>query len=153
MKIKNKITYEQADKLIDKYYDGFTNAEEEKQLQSFLSQKHLPTKYQPEQAIFGYFEKKRQKPRYSINKMISWSVAAAAVLILALSIQNLSFTETSNFAYIGGVKITNKNEIKTLALASLTEMSDDKNTVESCLDNLNNCDIQSQLEIFSTLGE
>jgi hypothetical protein len=51
------------------------------------------------------------------------------------------------------VKITNKKEIKNLALASLTEMSDDKNTVENCLDNLNNCDIESQLELFSTLAK
>jgi hypothetical protein len=83
LKIKHKITCEQADQLIEKYYDGFTTVEEEKLLQDFLAQAGLPAKYKPEQAIFGYFDTKKQKPAFSIRPYIRWAGAAAAVLVLA----------------------------------------------------------------------
>ena len=150
---KHLISTQEADKLIEKYYDGYTNAEEERALQYFLSRNDIAEKYKPEQAIFGHFNKQKQKPRYGLQKLISWSVAAAAVLIFAMNIQNFSSTTNTNFGYIDGVKITDKSELKIMALASLTEISNDNNTVEECLSNLNNCDITSQLEMFSAFSE
>ena len=154
LKIKHKITCEQADKLIEKYYDGFTTVDEEKLLQGFLSQSGLPAKYKPEQAIFGYFDTKKQKPAFSIRPYIRWAGAAAAVLVLAVGIQTFVQQDTASYAYVDGVKITNKNQIKTQALASLSNVSADNNEVEQSLESLNDNGImQQQLDVFAGLGE
>lgn len=154
LKFKHKITFEQADKLIERYYDGFTTLDEEKLLHQFLSQVNLPAKYKTEQAIFGYFETKKQKTVFSIHPFIRWAGAAAAVLVFAFGIQTFVYQHTNNYAYVNGVKITNKNEIKNQALASLTDVSADNNEVEQSLENLNDNGImQQQLEVFSALGE
>ena len=151
---KHKITFKQADKLIEKYYDGFTTVEEEKLLQDFLTQANLPTKYKPEQAIFGYFETKKQKPVFNIRPYIRWVGAAAAMLVLAVGIQTFTWKNSASYAYVDGVKITNKNEIKTQALASLSNVSADNNEVEQSIENLNDNGImQQQLDVFSGLGE
>ena len=151
---KHKITFKQADKLIEKYYDGFTTVEEEKLLQDFLTQANLPAKYKPEQAIFGYFETKKQKPVYKIRPYIRWVGAAAAMLVLAVGIQTFTWKNSASYAYVDGVKITNKNEIKTQALASLSNVSADNNEVEQSIENLNDNGImQQQLDVFSGLGE
>lgn len=154
LKFKHKITFEQADKLIERYYDGFTTVDEEKLLHQFLSQVNLPAKYKTEQAIFGYFETKKQKPAFSIRPYIQWAGSAAAVLVFAIGIQTYVQQDTINYAYVNGVKITNKNEIKTQALASLSNVSADNNEVEQSLENLNDNGImQQQLDVFSALGE
>ena len=154
LKFKHKITFEQADELIEKYYDGLTTVEEEKLLQNFLSQANLPAKYKPEQAIFGYFETKKQKPVFNIRPYIRWVGAAAAVLVLAVGIQTFTWKNSTSYAYVDGVKITNKNEIKTQALASLSNVSADNNEVEQSIENLNDNGImQQQLDVFSGLGE
>lgn len=153
MKRKHVINNEQADKLIEKYYDGFTSVEEEKQLQSFLSQANLAEKYHAERAIMGYFEKSKQKPKYKIGKIAGWAVAASALIIFALNIQNTNTTKSVNYAYVDGVKITNMQEIKNLALATLKEVSTNDNTIENCLKNFDNSEIKKQLELFSNLDK
>lgn len=151
---KHKITFEQADKLIERYYDGFTTVEEEKLLHRFLSQVNLPAKYKTEQAIFGYFETQMQKPVFSVRPYIQWAGAAAAVLVFAVGIQTFMHRDTINYAYVNGVRITNKNEIKTQALASLYNVSAENNEVEQSIENLNdNGIIQQQLDVFSVLNE
>jgi len=56
LKLKKTITAQEADALINKYYDGATTNTEEERLRRFLRQTGLPSKYRAEQAIFGYFE-------------------------------------------------------------------------------------------------
>ena len=56
LKLKKTITAQEADALINKYYDGATTNTEEERLRRFLRQEGLPSKYRAEQAIFGYFE-------------------------------------------------------------------------------------------------
>lgn len=152
LKTKHKITFEQADALIEKYYDGFTTVGEEKLLQDFLTQAGLPAKYKPEQAIFGYFETKKQKPAFNIRPYIRWA-GAAAILVLAIGIQTFNWKNIDSYAYIDGVKTTNKNEIKTQALASLSNVSADNNEVEQSLENLNDNEVMQQLDVFSELNK
>ena len=57
MKIRylHTLNFEQADKLIEKYYDGLTTVAEEKKLGYFLSQPNLPEQYKVERDILGFF--------------------------------------------------------------------------------------------------
>ena len=80
--------------------------------------------------------------------------AAAAMLVFAVGIQTFVQQDTASYAYVDGVKITNKNQIKTQALASLSSVSADNNEVEQSLESLNDNGImQQQLDVFAGLGE
>ena len=48
-----QIPQKEADRLLEKYYDGLTTTAEERLLQQFLLQDNLPTRYDPDKAILG----------------------------------------------------------------------------------------------------
>ena len=67
----HKLSFEQADRLIDKYYEGATSVAEEDALRSFLQQKGLPRKYDAEKAIFehwGQLQAQPSKPSRPLSK-------------------------------------------------------------------------------------
>ena len=88
LKIKHKITFEQADKLIEKYYDGFTTVEEEKLLQGFFSQAGLRQSTNQSKP-FSDISKLKTKPVFSIRPYLRW-VGAAAMLVFAVGIQTFA---------------------------------------------------------------
>lgn len=151
-KIKYKLSFSDADRLIEKYYEGLTTVEEERKLREFLSQSNLPEHYKPEQAIFGYFDHKKQKAPIRFLPIIRWSGAAAVILFTVFSINRYVNENQTNYAFIDGKKITNVQEIKSRALASLSDISSKNNEVEDGLKNMNNKElIEEQLDIFSGL--
>ena len=154
LKINKNMTYDEADKLIERYYDGLTDVEEEKRLQAFLSQTGLPERYKAEQAIFGYFDVRKQKAKiFTIKPYLQWVGSAAAVLLIAFGIQFFGNVSTS-YAYVDGVKITNVREIKAQALASITEVKGDNDEIETSLNAVSGNEIvKQQLDVFSGLGE
>ena len=151
---KHKITFDEADRLIERYYEGETSVEEEKRLHTFLAQSRLPEKYAAEQAIFGYFDKRKQKNTFSLQPYLRRvGGAAAAIVIFVAGIQSIGSAQAS-YAYVDGVKITNIAEVKSRALAELTELSNSNNEVQKSLNDVtNNQLIKQQLEVFSGLGE
>ena len=122
-KIKHKIATEQADRLIEKYFEGFTTVDEEKELKAFLAQTGLSAKYETEQAIFGYFENNKQKPVYSIRPYIRWAGVAVIILVFGLGVQIFRQQNLSDYAFINGVKITDKQMVRYIAENSLKEIS------------------------------
>ena len=152
IKMKYKLSFSEADKLIERYYEGLTSGEEEKQLDEFLSQPNLPEQYKPEQAIFGYFDHKKHKPHFSLRPYISWISAAAVILSVVFGLQFLEAGNRSDYAYIDGKRITDIREVKSQALASLSDIDSGTKEVEESFINLNNNDlIKDQLEVFSGL--
>ncbi|MDP4239708.1 MAG: hypothetical protein Q8904_09615 [Bacteroidota bacterium] len=152
IKMKYKLSPAEADRLIERYYEGLTTGEEEKQLQTFLSQAGLPERYKPEQAIFGYFNHKKQKAVFKIAPYIRWASVAAVVVLVLFSVQVFLTEKKANFAYIDGNRITNVQKIKSQALASLSDVSSSRDEVEEGLKNINdNGLIEQQLDVFSGL--
>ena len=152
IKMKFKLSFSEVDKLIERYYEGLTTGEEEKRLSDFLSQPNLPELYKPEQAIFSYFEQKKQKTHFNIQPFISWMSAAAVILLLVVGLQYLNAGNTGNYAYVDGKKITDIHEVKSKALASLSNLDSGTKEVEESFKNLNNNDlIKDQLDVFSGL--
>jgi hypothetical protein len=152
IKLKYKLSFSETDKLIERYYDGLTSVEEEKQLTEFLSQPNLPAKYEPEQAIFGYFSQKKQKAHFSLKPYIRWISAAAVILSVVFGLQFLEAGNRGDYAYIDGKKITDIQEVKSQALASLSDIDSGSDEMEKSFKNLNNKDlIKDQLDIFSGL--
>lgn len=152
LNIKHKLNFSEADRLIDRYYEGLTTVEEEKQLHDFLVQPNLPERYEAEQAIWGYFNHKKQKPHFSLFPTIRWVSAAAIVALVIIGSQLFVIGKQSNYAYIDGKKTTDVREIKSQALASLSDISSSKDEVAEGLKSINNNElIQQQLDVFSGL--
>ena len=149
-KMKYKVSYAEADRLIEKYYEGLTTGAEEKQLQKFLMRSDLPDRYKPEQAIFGYFDHKKAKTHVSMLPYMRWTAVAAIVLMIAVGPQIFVSANQSNYAYIDGRKISDMQQIKTQALASLVDMSSSKDEVKESLKSINDTElIKQQLDVFS----
>jgi len=127
MKIINQHSgnYAEIDRLIDRYYEGLTSGEEEKLLRNLLSRKDLPERYKTERAIFGYFETKKQKQVFRLQPYFRWgaAVAAVAILVIGLGIQRSKLQDLSDYAFVNGVKITDKHMIKCVAENSMKEIS------------------------------
>lgn len=146
---KHKLRYDEADKLIEKYYDGLSTVKEEKMLQQFFLQNSLPEKYKAEKAIFAYL-----KPTPKTIKFPQFYRYAAAVVILLMgtfSIQTFVAQNKTAYAYVDGKKITDKAQIAAIAKASIREVSTN-DEVEEKLQELNNSNlVEQQLGVFSDL--
>ena len=152
IRINHKTDYSEANRLIEKYYDGLTTVEEEKQIQHFLSQPDLPERFDVEKEIFGYFDHKKKKPHKSILTYFRWASVAAVLAAVVFSLQVFMNSNSSNYAYIDGKKIYDVHQIKSQALESLQDVSSKTNEVEDGFKNLNDHQlIEQQLDVFSGL--
>ena len=148
---RNIITVDEAEKLMEKYYEGSTTVAEENQLRTFLAQSNVPPQFEAEKAIFGYYESKKDRKNFRLQPYLRWAAAAviAAGVIIPVSIFQAS--GKTNYAYINGVKITDTQEIISLAQTTINYVSDN-NEVEDGLDNLKNDEtIKNQLDAFSEI--
>lgn len=148
---RNIITVQEAEKLMEKYYEGSTTVAEENQLRTFLAQSNVPPQFEAEKAIFGYYESKKARKPFRLQPYLKWAAAAviAAGVIIPVSIFQAS--GKTNYAYINGVRITNTQEIISLAQTTINYVSDN-NEVEDGLDNLKNDEtIKTQLDAFSEI--
>ena len=148
---RNIITVDEAEKLMEKYYEGSTTVAEENQLRTFLAQSNVPPQFEAEKTIFGYYESKKDRKNFRLQPYLRWAAAAviAAGVIIPVSIFQAS--GKTNYAYINGVKITDTQEIISLAQTTINYVSDN-NEVEDGLDNLKNDEtIKTQLDAFSEI--
>ena len=145
------ITVDEAEKLMEKYYEGSTTVAEENLLRTFLAQSNVPLQFEAEKAIFGYYESKKARKHLRLQPYLRWAAAAviAAGVIIPVSIFQAS--GKTSYAYINGVRITNTQEIISLAQTTINYVSDN-NEVEDGLDNLKNDEtIKNQLDAFSEI--
>jgi len=148
--IRRKPDFAEADRLIERYYDGLTTVDEEKQLRKFLMQSNLPERYQVEKDILGFYETKKQKAKVHSMPFARWSAAAAILVVCLLSVKVYTTATPRSFAYVNGKKITDVQEVKQTALASLTEISSADNEVADGLNSLHDNElIDQQLDIFT----
>ena len=152
IRMKTKMTFEQANLLIERYYDGLTSVKEEKQLQEFLSQPNLPSQYEPEQAIFAYFKPQLTKTNFSKRSYIRWASIAAIFVVVVFSLQLLFVNTHTSYAFIDGKKTTNMNVIKSNAIAMLNDLPSGNEEIEKGFNSLNDKDIiRQQLDMLFTL--
>ena len=116
--------YERKEELIERFFEGQTSNEEERELYDFFSKENVPVHLLPYRRIFAYFETgikeefnhQPEKPKniQSVRKIkiSTWSSIAASLLIL-ISFGIYHFTREKEFnpyegSYIirNGVKIT-----------------------------------------------
>jgi hypothetical protein len=143
MKTVHTISNEEAILLLEKYYEGETSNAEEVMLRNFLAQKDLPERFNPDQALFGYFERKRQQPKNIIIPMIKWTSIAASLIGLIIATKGLIFHSNDHYAYINGEKYTDTELVKEQALKSLDILSASCDEVETSAKALQDEDLVS----------
>ena len=147
---RNIITDQEAEKLIEKYYEGETTVDEENQLRTYLAQSNVPDRFEPEKAIFGYFESKKPKKRFILQPYLRWMEVAAVVAGVIISVSLFQRAGNTNYAYVDGKKITDMQTIKSLAHSTIINVVSDNNEVKQGLDNIKNNEmIKTQLDVFS----
>lgn len=145
------ISTQEAERLIEKYYEGETLVAEENLLRNFLSQKNIPVQFEAEKAIFGYFEnEKTAKKQFIMPDYLKWTAAAAVVATIVITTIFSNRPAASNYAYIDGVKTTDRQVVLTLAKSTVNYISNGNSEVETSLDNIRqNNVIEGQLDVFS----
>ena len=105
-------------------------------------------------AIFGYFagEKEKQSVRITPNTLKWWSHCLCCSSSSSISGHFLHIQySTTNYAYVDGKKITDKNEIRTLAQIGLKNIAG-TDEVEKGLKNIESGQtIEGQLDVFKEL--
>jgi hypothetical protein len=94
------------EKLIEKYFEGETNLNEEAQLRTYFTSQKVPVHLEAYQDLFGYFEAKAnepfKKPLLPVKKVkvsYKWlSVAASIVLLISVFIYNKNETKKEQLA-------------------------------------------------------
>jgi hypothetical protein len=80
-----------------------------------------------------------------------WVAVAAIISLGVFSIQIFTPDVRASYAYVDGKKITDLNEVKLQAMATLNEMPSGNEEVEESIESLNNKDIiKQQLEMFAS---
>lgn len=148
---RNIISLQEAEKLIEKYYEGETSVAEENLLREYFSGKNVPAKFEAEKAIFGYFEKEKKKKTVKLSpNALKWVSAVAVVAAIFMSILFINLPSTTSYAYVDGKKITDKNEILTLAQITVGNLISEMDDVEKVLENIQSGqEIESQLDVFA----
>ena len=145
------ITVDEAEKLMEKYYEGSTTVAEENQLRTFLAQSKVPPQFEAEKAIFGYYESNKDRKNFRLQPYLRWAAAAVITAGVIIPVSIFQASGKTNYAYINGVKTTNTQEIISLAHTTINFVSDN-NEVEDGLDNLKNDEtIKNQLDAFSEI--
>jgi hypothetical protein len=143
--MRKMITIQEAVILLEKYYNGFTSAGEEKLLYAFLSQKKLPESFEADKAILGYFASRKKKSKIKIIPLMRWTSIAASVIAGILIVRFLiPVKAVETYAYIDGKKITDKEQIMEQAQLSVQSWNQSDNNASLDTDEL----INQQLQLF-----
>ncbi len=150
---RNIISVQEAERLIEKYYEGETSVAEEKLLHEFLSQKNLPTQFDAEKAIFGYFESAKQKKTVVFTSArLKWAASVVAVVAIFLGILFSNQPVEANYAYVDGKKITDMQQIHALAQTTVNDLVLKNTEMEMGLEAIRqNNVIENQLDVFSDI--
>lgn len=151
LRIKRTIDRSVVNLLIERYYEGLTTVEEEKQLYNWLNHSSLQGEYDAERAMLGYF--KEEKPSVQLVSL-KWirQVAVVAIVIVSgfMAVQLLTPSAQASYAYVNGIKTTNPEQIRSKALASLAGLPSSDAMVDENLKNVSTQElIESQLDVFA----
>lgn len=148
---RDKINIEQADKLINKFYEGLTEKAEEQQIARFLAENPTLEGYEAERALFSYYAQAKPKKIVRLHLYKKWLKVAAVVAIVVTGTLLYSNQQSADsYAYVDGKRITGKEKIKSLAMASFETIKTEtlQPEEELAIFKEDNELIDSQLDIF-----
>lgn len=148
---KNAVTEKEIDRLLELYYEGLTTASDESLLRAWLSQPDIPSRFDADKALFGYFagQKKTMVNKGTVLRMTTWFSVAAAILFLLLLTEKPFIDNGDNYVYIQGKKYTSLVLVKEKAHSTLSMLSDSQDEVSKSAALLNGENIlQEQLKLL-----
>lgn len=140
------------DTLLDKYFEGETSLHEEEILRTYFTGNDVADKHKQYCPIFSFFaemrtEEDKVSTSYDVKKHRKlrpyiWVGVAACIMLLIGGIvtQNIkqAADTTRSIAYVDGKRISDTQAINTMAMESLSEISEmDEDAVSSQIDILN----------------
>ena len=152
LKFRSKIDIGELERLIDRYYEGLTTVEEEKQLYKLLTHPDVKNGYEAERAMLGYFRQKNTRPQL-ISIPVLRKVAVVAIVVMsgiaALQLLTPDMNATS-YAYVNGIRITDPGRVKTYAKVSLGSLTNSEDLLTKSLEDVSSRQmIENQLDIFA----
>ncbi len=147
------ISTQEAEKLIEKYYEGETSVAEENLLRYFLTQKNVSKQFEAEKAIFGYFESEKQEKTIAFTPNFwKWTASAVAMVAVLLGVFLSTQPGQANYAYVDGKKTTNQQVVFTLAQSTVNSILSANTELESNFENIqSNQVIEGQLDAFAEI--
>lgn len=138
------------DKILEKYFEGETSLEEEKQLRSYFRRADVAERHEMYKPIFYFFSEERKEvtteKRRRRTPLYTWiGVAVSIALLIAIRTfyyAPLENANTKSMVYIDGKKITDINTINNEALNSIENISE-----------VNGDIISSQIDILDSFTE
>lgn len=124
-------------KLLDKYFEGFTSCEEERQLRKLFTQGHVPEELRIYRPMFICFDEEIEnaKPkiktsiRHRLNTRYIWIGIAASILIILGAGYNGLLRQDTNYVIINGEKYSDVHMAKQQAKEAFEAVSFSKEEV------------------------
>jgi len=123
------------DNLLNKYFEGETSAEEEKQLRTFFASGDIPDHLIVYKPLFAYFDEEIGKEQKTVKqvsltgrKVLYWVSGIAASMLLLLAIghefifSNPRFC-SGNYVVINGRCYTDIHKVRSYAFSALQEVA------------------------------
>lgn len=123
------------EELLNKYFEGETTREEERELRRFFKQENLPQELSVYRPLFAYIEEEVAAHQSTVQKPIqkrpfarhfsTWGGIAAGVLLLigVAGITRQLITPTDNYVWIDGVRHTDPGIVRQQAQAAFEDVS------------------------------
>ncbi len=147
-----QVSAEDIDRLLERYYEGLTSTEEESLLRTWLSRPDIPSRFEADKALFGFFAEQRSRTvkKGNVLRIATWFSAAAAILAFLLVTGNVYNSDTNDYVLIQGKKYTNLTLAKKKALSTLSLLNEPQDEVSKSASLLNEGDnlIQEQLNLL-----
>lgn len=129
------------EKLLNKYFEGETTCEEERELRRFFTQEMIPEHLKEYTPLFAFFEEENKQAKvthtaYTSRKAIlrrrmiycTSGVAAGLLLLLGIAGIHRHFnTMPDNYVIIDGKCYTDENLVREQAMAAFRNVSLDEN--------------------------
>lgn len=110
--------------LLDKYFEGATSCEEERELRRFFTQEKVPGDLEMYRPLFVYLNqgaegrKKKQRNTPSLFYIIG-SIAAGLLLLVGIAKILIAPAAPENYVIIDGIRYTDERLVKTKAMEAL----------------------------------
>ncbi|NDV81467.1 hypothetical protein [Bacteroides sp. 51] len=114
------------DDLLNRYFDGNTTCEEEREIKRFFREEDVPSELEIYRPLFAFFEEeaKQYSPRRQKRYFIYTLSSIAAGLLIILSIAGIKqINQPANFVIIDGYKSTNIQLAREQAQAAFDDVS------------------------------
>jgi len=145
-----KQDYKKIEELVERFFDGQTSNEEERELYDFFSSENVPEHLFPYRQVFAYFEtgikeevnyqtpERKNIQSFRKKKITIWASIAASILIL-ISFGIYHFTREKEFnpyegSYIirNGIKITDPKIVNPEIEKTLVFVSEQEKNMNNC---------------------